>query len=581
MISAKVLFTTPKTVGTRLAKYTLTWLWIYAFSIGMYVRTIKRKNKDGSEVEYVQLAHNTRHPEKGYSRAEVIHSFGRRDQLDVPALKRLIGSLSRFISPEDAQAIEAEGRNLKFISSRPAGGAYLLRELWKRLDIDTCFADALKDRSLTTPVQDAIFAMVANRALAPCSKLAVEEWAQKDVHLGIESTIKVQHLYRSMDFLLKHEDAIQEKVFWSAAHLMNLTVDLIFFDTTNTYFEMEEPGDSELLAFGKSKHKRNDLPQVTIGLAVTREGIPVRCWVLPGNQNDAKCVAQIQKDMNDWKLGNVIWAMDRGMTSEENRKTLQRAGGQYILGEKLRGPHLNEKALNRGGRFKKIKGNLHIKEVYAGEGSGRRRFVVAYNPDQAEHDKHVRERNLKRIEAELEAMGRMSQKAFLKAKYALLAHRSMGRYLKELKSGRLKIDKAKVRQYEKLDGKYLLSTSDKSLSAEDVALGYKQLMEVERAFRTLKSTLSLRPVYHTKDDRIRSHVLLCWLALLLIRIVELETGMTWPKVRAELERLHLGEFLNKDGRILQHTELTSNQRNIFRKLNIKPPKKIESVQISS
>ena len=548
--------------------------------MGMYVRTIKRRNKDGSEVEYVQLAHNTRHPEKGYSHAEVIHSFGRRDQLDVAALKRLVASLSRFIIPEDAQAIEAEGRGLKFENSRPAGGAHLLKGLWDRIGIDKCLADTLQDRAFTTPVRDAIFAMVANRALAPSSKLAVEEWAENDVHLGIEHPIQIQHLYRSMDFLLQHQEAIQEKVFWATAHLLNLTVDLIFFDTTNTYFEMEDPGDSELLAYGKSKHKRDDLPQVTIGLAVTREGIPVRYWVLPGNQNDAKCVQQIQKDMNDWKLGNVIWAMDRGMTSEENRKTLQRAGGQYILGEKLRGPHLNEEALNRGGRFKVIRDNLHIKEVYAGEGSGRRRFIVAYNPEQAEHDKHIREKNLERIDAELKAMDKMSEKPFLKAKYALLAHRSMGRYLKELKSGKLKVDMAKVKQYEKLDGKYLLSTSDDSLSAEDVALGYKQLMEVERAFRTLKSTLSLRPVYHTKDDRIRSHVLLCWLSLLLVRIAELETEMTWPRVRTEMERLHLEKFLHKDGHILQYTELTKNQRNILKKLKISPPKKVQTFTIT-
>ncbi len=269
----------------------------------MYVRTIKRKNKDGSEVEYVQLAHNSRHPEKGYSRAEVVYSFGRRDQLDVAALKRLVGSLSRFISPEDAQAIEAEGRGLKFESSRPAGGAHLLKGLWDRIGIDKCLADALQDRAFTTPIRDAIFAMVSNRALAPSSKLAVEEWAENDVHLSIEHPIQIQHLYRSMDFLLKYQDAIQEKVFWATAHLLNLTVDLIFFDTTNTYFEMEDPGDSELLAYGKSKQKKDDLPQVTIGLAVTRECIPVRCWVLPGNQNDAKCVEQIQKDMNDWRLG--------------------------------------------------------------------------------------------------------------------------------------------------------------------------------------------------------------------------------------------------------------------------------------
>lgn len=545
--------------------------------MGMYVRTIKRRNKDGSEVEYVQLAHNTRHPEKGYSRAEVVYSFGRRDQLDVAALKRLVSSLSRFISPEDMQDLEAQSAGLKFISSRPAGGALLLKGLWKHIGIDRCLANALKGREFKAPISDAIFAMVANRALAPSSKLAVEDWVAKDVHLNIEAPIQVQHLYRSMDFLLKNADAIQEEVFWATAQLLNLTVDLIFFDTTNTYFEMEDANDSELLAFGKSKHKRDDLPQVTIGLAVTREGIPVRCWVLPGNQNDAKCVDKVQKDLNDWRLGNVIWAMDRGMTSEENRKNLQRAGGQYILGEKLRGPNINEEALNRGGRFKKVNDNLHIKEVFVGEGSGRRRFVIAYNPEQAEHDKHVRVRNLERIEAELAALNKRSGKAYLKSKYALLAHRSMGRYLKELKSGKLKVDKAKVRQAEKLDGKYLLSTSDKSLSAEDIALGYKQLMEVERAFRTLKSTLCLRPVYHTKDDRIRSHVLLCWLALLLVRIAELETGSTWPRVRAELERLHLGEFLHKDGRVLQYTELTQNQRNLFKKLNIKPPTKIKSI----
>ena len=545
--------------------------------MGMYVRTIKRKNKDGSEVEYIQLAHNTRHPEKGYSRAEVVYSFGRRDQLDVAALKRLVSSLSRFISPEDMQDLENQNTGLKFVSSQPAGGALLLKGLWKRLGIDTCLAQALKDKGFKAPIADALFAMVANRALAPCSKLAVEEWAAKDVHLDISQPIQVQHFYRSMDFLLKHEVEIQEKVFWATAQLLNLTVDLIFFDTTNTYFEMDDPGDSELLAFGKSKHKRNDLPQVTIGLAVTREGIPVRCWVLPGNQNDAKCVDQIQKDLNDWRLGNVVWAMDRGMTSEENRRNLQRAGGQYILGEKLRGTNINEEALNRGGRFKVIKENLHIKEVFVGEGNGRRRFIIAYNPEQAEHDKHIRNRTLERIEKELEALDKQSGKAQLKTKYALMAHRSMGRYLKELKSGKLKVDKSKVKREEKLDGKYLLSTSDKSLSAEDVALGYKQLIAVEQAFRTLKSTLSLRPVYHTKDDRIRSHVMLCWLALLLIRIAELETGMTWPRVRTEMERLHLGKFSHKDGHILQYTELTTIQRKILKELKITPPPKIKSI----
>jgi transposase len=547
----------------------------------MYIRTIKRKNKDGSVVEYVQLAHNVRHPDKKYPKAEVIYSFGRREQLDVEALKRLVNSISRFFDPEGQIKLQAKSDStepIEFIRSRSAGGAYLLKSLWDRLNIGPLLTKALDSRSFTAPIEKALFAMVANRALAPSSKLAIEQWAANEVYLGSEDQLQVQHFYRAMDFLLEHTEAIQKEVFWSAASLLNLTVDLIFFDTTNTYFETDEPGPSDLKAYGKSKHKRDDLPQVTIGLAVTREGIPVRCWVLPGNQHDSQCVDQVQKDLNSWNLGRVVWVMDRGMTSEHNQRLLQRAGGQYILGEKLSGNRLNEMALAHPGRFKVIADNLHIKEVFVGEGTGRRRYVIAYNPQQAELDRINREQILERLSCELQVLNRKNK---TKAQCKLVLHRSMGRYVKELKSGKLKIDKAKVKQDEKLDGKYLLSTSDQHLSAEDIALGYKQLLEVERAFRTLKSTLCLRPVYHSKDDRIRSHVLICWLALLLVRIAEVETGITWPKIRREMQRLHLGEFLSKKTRILQHTELTQNQRNILKPLKIKPPKRILDIDFKA
>ena len=543
----------------------------------MYLRTIKRKNKDGSVVEYVQLANNVWNKEKGFAQAQVIHSFGRSDQLDVDALKRLIKSVSRLLGPEDAIRLERQNDDLKFVSSRPAGGAYLLKALWQRLSIDDCLEKALDQRSFTAPVAEALFAMVANRALAPSSKLAIEQWAADEVFLGDHQPLQVQHFYRAMDFLLEHGEAIQQEVFWSTANLLNLTVDLIFFDTTNTYFEIDEPGPSELKAYGKSKQKRDDLPQVTIGLAVTREGIPVRCWVLPGNQHDSQCVDQVQKDLNSWNLGRVVWVMDRGMSSEENQRILQRGCGQYILGEKLSGNHLNEAALATPGRFKVVADNLHIKEVFAGEGTGRRRYVIAYNPQQAELDRINREQILERLSCELEVLNRKNK---TKAQCKLILHRSMGRYVKELKSGKLKIDKAKVAQDEKLDGKYLLSTSDQHLSAEDIALGYKQLLEVERAFRTLKSTLCLRPVYHSKDDRIRSHVLICWLALLLVRIAEVETGLTWTRIRRQMQQLNLIEFFDNNGRILQHTELTANHRNILNKLKIKTPKRILKVDLT-
>jgi transposase len=547
----------------------------------MYIRTIKRKNKDGSSVEYVQLAHNVWNKEKGFAQAQVLYSFGRREELDIDAIKRLVNSLCRFLEPQDEISAKSAGDDLKFIKARPSGGAYVLRQLWKRLNIENRLETVLKDRSFTAPIKDALFAMVANRALAPSSKLAIEQWVAEDVFLGTEEDLQVQHFYRAMDFLLTHAEDIQQEVFWSTASLLNLTVDLIFFDTTNTYFEIDEPGPSEFKAYGKSKDKRDDLPLVTIGLAVTREGIPVKCWILPGNQHDAKTVDQIQKDLNAWNIGRVVWVMDRGMSSDENRRILQRAGGQYILGEKLRGVHLNEAALKHPGRFKVIKDNLHVKEVFAGEGTSRRRYVVAYNPEQAKVDRINREKILDRLRCELDALNNPKRRKSSKAQCNVLLNKSMGRYVKELKSGKLKIDTAKIKQEEKLDGKYLLSTSDQHLSADDIALGYKQLLEVERAFRTLKGSLSLRPIYHSKDDRVRSHVLLCWLSLLLIRIVEVETGMTWPKIKRTMQRLHLVEFLTKDGRILQHTELTVDQRNMLNKLGIKPLKTVFKVGLAA
>ena len=385
-----------------------------------------------------------------------------------------------------------------------------------------------------------------------------------------------------MDFLLDNEESIQHEVFWSVANLLNLEVDVIFFDTTSTYFEIDHNDEDNLKQYGYSKDKRGDLPQIVIGLAVTKEGIPIRSWVFPGNTPDAKTVDQIQKDLTGWRLGRVVWVMDRGMSSEANRVMLQRAGGHYILGEKLRGKkEVNRMALSHKGRYQKVRDNLYVKEVTIGCGVGRRRFVVVYNPEQAKKDKATRERVLERIEKEIQAIGGLEGRRHTQAVCALLSHPYLGKYVKELKSGRLEINRSKVSEEEKLDGKYLLSSSDDTLTAEEIALGYKQLFEVERAFRTLKTTLELRPIYHRKDERIRSHVILCWLALLLVRIIEIETGQTWERIRKVLSRLHLGIFSTKNGRILQRSELTREQSNILKKLKIKPPPLIKNIDLNS
>jgi transposase len=311
---------------------------------------------------------------------------------------------------------------------------------------------------------------------------------------------------------------------------------------------------------------------VRIGMAVTRTGIPIRVWCWPGNQSEQELIRQVKDDLREWKLSRVVWVADRGFQSAENRRYLQRCGGHYIVGEKLRGDSAEAAAaLARQGRYRTVAGNLQIKEVILDEGTMRDRFVICRNPEQAERDKHVRDQLIAQLEAQIAASDKLAPDDRAKLHARVKTKRGLARFLRTTASGLLRIDRGAVSAEAHLDGKYLLRSSDPTLSADDIALGYKQLLQVERGWRDLKTTLDLRPVHHRREDRIRAHVLLCWLALLLIRIVEHETNDTWRNVRNELQRLHLGTFTGPVGTCQQRTELTSRQRDLLRTLKLPEP----------
>src|SRR5512144_117279 len=394
-----------------------------------------------------------------------------------------------------------------------------------------------------------------------------------------------------MDWLLEIEAELAEQVYWATADLLNLEVDLLFFDTTSTYFERDEP-DAETVdedgvvrpafrTFGHSKDAREDLPQVLIGLAVTRTGIPIRAWCWPGNTADQPLIRQVKDELREWKLSRVVWVADRGFQSAENRRYLQRAGGHYIIGEKLRSGSAEAKAaLARQGRYRTVAGNLEVKEVRVDDGTLRDRFVICRNPDQAERDQAVREQIVAQLEDAIKDSDRLSAPERAKLAARLNSKRGLKRFLRQTPSGLLRVDRAAVRAEQHLDGKFLLRSSDPTLSAEDIALGYKQLLQVERGWRDMKTTLDLRPVHHRKEDRIRAHVQLCWLALLLIRIAENHTGDTWRNLRRELQRMHQGTFRGSAGLVCKRSETTAKQQRILAKLGLGEPPMLDAVTVS-
>jgi len=559
----------------------------------MYLRRTQRRRRDGSVVGYVQLAHNRR--VDGVTRAEVLLNLGREDELDVEGLRRLAASISRYADGGGALAPLGAGPGggedgLVVQSSRALGGVWLLDALWRRLGVEGALARVLGPRRFTSDVERVLFAMVCNRALDPCSKLACSEWALADVAIPGLVGIDEDQCYRAMDLLVcaDAQAEVQEAVFFACANLLNLEVDLLFFDTTSTYFERDEPeaGEGAFRVYGHSKDHRPDLPQVVIGLAVTRTGIPVRVWVWPGNTSDMSVISEVKDDLRGWRLGRVVTVVDRGFSSDENLRYLARAGGHWIAGERMRdGSADAQAALARPGRYRSVRDNLRVKEVLVADGDAAKRFVVCHNPAEAERDSAQRNLTIDRLQAELDrisaarakAKGAKASAAHQRAECALRDHPSLGRYLRQTSSGRLLIDRQKIKAEQRLDGKYLLSTSDPDLSAEDVALGYKNLLEAERGFRDLKSTLELRPVFHRLEHRIRAHILLCWLALLLIRLAERTTGQTWRRIALELDRLHLVTLTGPAGSAAHTTTLTDPQRQILSQLNIDPPPQVTTL----
>src|SRR5256886_11430543 len=249
-----------------------------------------------------------------------------------------------------------------------------------------------------------LFALVANRAVAPMSKLSAAEWVCEDAVIPGLSMMDEDHAYRAMDLLVDADThaRVQESVFFAVANLLNLEVDLLFFDTTSTYFERdeEEDGDQAFRGSGHSKDHRPDLPQIVIGLAVTKEGIPVRCWCWPGNSNDQQVLAEVKDDLRDWKLGRVITVVDRGFSSADNLAYLRRAGGHYIAGMRMRdGNPLVEQVLSRQGRYQQVRDNLRVKEVRLDATDVR--FIVCHNAEQADRDGKQRHAAITRIQAEV------------------------------------------------------------------------------------------------------------------------------------------------------------------------------------
>ena len=552
----------------------------------MYLRTTQRRNKDGSIVRYYALAENVRHPEKGHVEAKVVHSFGRADRLDRAALERLVRSIRRVLDSDGSEpAADATGRAIEIEASFELGVVHVVEQLWARLGIGQAIGARLAADERRAPHQTALLAMVAQRLARPGSKLACHERWLERVWLPEARDLALDQLYRALDLLAEHGDAIETEVFWHSVDLFKLDVDLVFYDATTAWFECDEedvaPENWRGLAFeplrkrGHSKEGRDNDPQVIIALAVTRDGMPVRSWVLPGDTADVTTVQRIKEDLRQMRLGRALFVGDAGLYAKANLAELSRGAGRYILATPIgRVKEIRDEVLSRPGRYAEITPNLRAKEVVIGVGERRRRYILCLNTEEAERQRHHREGILELLRLELDRLGSDHPKAACR----LVASKRFGPYLSLDDQGRPVIDRTKVRRAEQLDGKFVLTTNDDSLSVADIALGYKGMWIIEACFRKLKTTgLGIRPMFHWTPRRIVAHVKLCVLTLIIQRAAEITAEAPWSQLVDVLDRLKAVRYTADGQTIVQASRISPELAAILKKLDISAPKPILAV----
>jgi len=550
-----------------------------------------RQKRSGEHV-YLQIVENRW--EKGRSRQRVIATVGRLDELRQNGqLDGLLQSGAKFAQAVMVLSAHRRGE-VPAIRHQRIGPALIFGRLWDELYLPRVIERLLMGRRFALPLERILFLTVLHRLFVSGSdRSCVLNWKHRYAIPGIE-TIDLHQVYRAMAWLGQRlpedqqagatpfaprctKDALEEALFERRRELFS-HLDLVFFDTTSIYFEGE--GGVELGQYGHSKDHRPDCKQLVVGAILDGEGRPLCCELWPGNVTDVKTLLPVVDRLQQrFRIRSICIVADRGMISQETIAQLQAESRQvhFILGARLRNvKEIYEEVLSRGGRYREVRGPrekstdpspLKVKEVCVGD----RHYVVCLNEEQARKDRADREAIVESLREQLK-----------RGDKALVGNKGYRKYLCS-EGPRFSIDEEKVKWEERFDGKWVLQTDMENLTAEETALQYKQLWMVEEMFRTAKTLLETRPIFHKCDETIRGHVFCSFLALLLRkelldRLDAQGENLEWAEVLRDLEALQYTEVESQGKRFLLRSDLADTTAAVFRAVGVAIPPSVQNTQ---
>jgi transposase len=547
----------------------------------MFFRTKRRGTRT-----YLQLVENAW--QDGRTRQRVLATLGRLDLLQQDGqLDALLTSGARFAHQVVLLSAHRHGQ-LPTLRVRRLGPVLIFERLWRDSGCQAVLQELLAPRRFEFDVERAVFLTVLHRLLAPGSDRAADRW-KADYPIAGAADLQLHHLYRAMAWLGEElddqraatpfvprciKDRIEEALYQRRRDLFT-DLDVVFFDTTSLYFEGE--GGESLGCYGHSKDHRPDRKQMIVGAVLDGEGRPLCCELWPGNVTDVKTLMPILDRLRRrFGIRRICVVADRGMMSADTVEELEGQGWLYILGARLRKQaEVRDQVLADHGRFRVVHPKsrdrdapapLKVKEVRVED----RRYVVCVNEDEVKKDQADREA----IVAALREQLRQGDKS-------LVGNKGYRRFLKKAGPGHFEVDEAKIQEEAKYDGTWVLRTNSK-LSAAEVALQYKQLWQVEQWFRSCKSLLETRPIYHRCDATIRGHVFCSFLALRLryelrAQLAARGRSYAWADVVQDLERLQQVEVEQAGRRFWLRSEVQGTCGQVFRAVGVAMPPTVQAV----
>jgi len=476
----------------------------------MYFKTIGKKV--GSKTyKYLTVVESYR--KDGKVKQRIIANFGNIEKLPHGKIESLITSLSRYTSNRSFYISD-----LYTNYAKNYGDILAIKKIWDDLEVGKCISKYTEDKKANFNISSAAFIMVANRLICPQAKICLTRWYKDKVYIPNvkNDTFSYQNFYRSMDYLIDIKEKLEVDIYFKLVNLLNINLNLIFYDLTSTYFEGDGP---DCAKYGYSRDRRSDKKQILLGLCVTSDGIPIASEVFSGNTADKSTLEDTISSLKArFNIDKVIFVCDRGMILAKNIKILKESYDYIIAMKKRRIGKLEDLVCLNLGSYSRLDENLACREITIDNV----RYIVCHNKEKAIDDKAYRESIISKVENDFDAI-KLKNIEKIKAKVAEILHeRRAKKYFKVDFSNGFKyfLNEKNIKKEAALDGKFILTTNKLDLPTKEIISSYKILSKVENAFREIKDFIKIRPIYHYQNRRVRAHAFICVLSYLIEAIME-------------------------------------------------------------